>query len=153
MMDGWTEFVRLGDMEFQVKMNSRRLAGMLDEVWRSIPVCERNQISDRLTVVSDDSILRFILAEGDAMEGGALYGCAVPHTDASHFVFLNAAELRRKRAGFCRYVIAHELAHVWHDHRSETKAEREAEADATAARWGYPNPEPLEIVSIEEMPS
>ena len=153
-MDEWTKVIRLGEMEFQVKMNSRRLAGMLDKVWQSIPVSDRNEISNRLTVVSDDSILRFILADGSyGIDGRDLYGCAVPHTDNNHFVFLNASALRHKSAGFCRYIIAHELAHVWRNHRGGENPQHEAEADETAVRWGYTNPDPLKIETVEEMPA
>jgi hypothetical protein len=155
--DDWIPYERNGEMEFHTAIRSKRLRRWLGDVWESLPLADRHKIGDVLVLVSDDSILRFILADvqyGD----GYLYGCAVPLEDGRRFIFLNASTLRRKPAAFCRYLISHELAHVFHIHSGGRSAQHEAEADATAARWGYPNPEPddvkvLEIKRVEEMPA
>jgi hypothetical protein len=144
--DEWIPYKRNGEIEFQAAIRSPRLSKWLGDVWESLPVKDRNQISDRLCLISDDSILRFLLTDGLEYD---LYGCAVPYTSDRHFIFLNASKMRNRGGSFVRYVIAHELAHVYHNHRHGNKKAKEAEADATALRWGYPDPDPLPIITIK----
>ena len=138
-MNGWKKVERSGEMDFRLMLKSRRLAGMFADVWQSLTVEDRNQISNRLTVVSDHSVLRYILTGGDEIVNGA----AVPIHSGGCFVFLNALELRKEPDEFVRYVIAHELAHAYHNHTGRFELDRktkEAQADRRAKLWGFPAP-------------
>jgi hypothetical protein len=142
-MKGWKQVVRSGEAEYQTAMRSKRLRRLLADVWNGLPKDDRLQINDSLIAVSDASILTVVLNDSGAEMDG-MYGCAVPTWNGRRFVYLSAARMAHKSDGFISYVIAHELAHVFHRHgdkgTTRSKKRMEAEADATAARWKHPDP-------------
>lgn len=129
-MKKWTLIKRGGDPEFMIDLRSRRLAGMLADVWQSIPESDRNQINNEMVLLTDASNVRRLL-DGIAPLGGIYGGACGDGIHVRRFVYLDAGKLARKPAAFVRYVIAHELGHIYN------RSDNEKNADRTAARWGY----------------
>lgn len=136
-MSKWKLYKRTSEPEYKIAIKSKRLRAALADVWQAIPAGDRDQLNDLLMLVSDASILRYILADQFFED---LYGAAIPTGAARYFIFLNASTLHRKPASYLHYVVAHELAHVYHQHKRQNSKRMETEADATAARWGYSEP-------------
>jgi hypothetical protein len=150
-LEGWKEVVRSGEAEYQTAIRSQRLRRLLTSVWNSLPKDDRLQINDNLILVTDTSAMTIILDDnGAALDG--LYGCAARVWNGRSFVYLSAARMKSKDDAFTAYVIAHELAHVFHRHgdkgTTRSAKKREVEADTLAARWGYPNPDPEENTKL-----
>jgi hypothetical protein len=144
-LKGWelVEVVRSGEAEYQTVIRSKRLRRLLPSVWNSLPKDDRLQINDNLILVTDTSAMTIIMDDNGADIDG-LYGCAARVWNGRRFIYLSAARMKDKDDTFTAYVIAHELAHVFHRHgdkgTTRNPKKREAEADAQAAKWGYPDP-------------
>jgi hypothetical protein len=156
-MDGWAKVIRTGDIEFRVMLKSARLRRALADVWQRLPLEDRHALNDKMITVTDATAVKYVLEDSHA-DGSKLYGSAVPVEDR-YFVFLNADKMRARSAALLSYVVAHELAHVHHGHGGASyrrnKKRCEAEADRTAAGWGYADPEPvkpLKITKVRSMP-
>ncbi|MBI3616538.1 MAG: ImmA/IrrE family metallo-endopeptidase [Candidatus Omnitrophica bacterium] len=67
----------------------------------------------------------------------------------SRFIALSS-RLRREPEAVAKFVIAHEIAHVWLKHDPVVKTpEDERQADAQAAKWGFP-PSKERVRYVEE---
>lgn len=139
-LQSWQKFEKDGAAEFPLMLKSRRLAGMFADVWQSLPVGDRIYLNSALMVVSDHAVLRVIVTDGMPSDD---YGMAVHPGGERFFISLGAAALRSQRPAFVRHVIAHELTHVYHKHTDKRRTKiNETQANATAARWGYPESPP-----------
>jgi len=129
-----------------IKLRSKRLAYLFTEVWERLPETDQALLSKRTRLVLDD--LGF-LPKAYLSAWGVAMGIGVKKSIS--IVYLNPRKLPRQPDHFIRYVIAHELAHIFCDHLdqlffspltdsdSETGRESfEVEADRQARRWGFP---------------
>lgn len=111
-----------------VSATDRRMHKAIRKVWESIPPKDRAAISPRLIGIYSHPALKAWAAEGLAEETA---------------IFIRPVSSRSfspKEIEHLYTVIAHELAHFLHGHKSTTAREQlrnEIEADATAERWGY----------------
>lgn len=136
-----------------IKLRSKRLRDLFAEVIEKLPDKDRAAINERLMLVIDNSV--FLPASKRPVLGAAV-GVAVKKCVC--LVYLSPRRLQKRSDSFVRYVIAHELAHVFLGHvermvlstlsedSEEAEALYESEAQAQAERWGFPkNIPPLHV--------
>lgn len=133
-----------------IKLRSKRLRDLFAEVLEKLPDKDRAAISERLMLVIDNSV--FLPASKRPVLGAAV-GVAVKKCVC--LVYLSPRKLQTHSDSFVRYVIAHELAHIFLGHvekfvlsplaedSDEDEALYESEAKAQAKRWGYPLPKQI----------
>jgi len=129
----------------KIKLRSKRLARLFTDVWERLPEADRALLSDRTRLVIDDPIflpkenLRQVPVWGAVISVGVRKSITI--------VYLSQRKLPRQSDDFVRYVIAHELGHVFCGHTGElfssssddlTHEAFESEADERARVWGWP---------------
>jgi hypothetical protein len=132
------------------RLRSKRLRELFSDVWSKLPVADQALLSKRLLLVIDNSGL---LPRSHPPVLGAAVGIGLKKFAA--FVYLSPRRLQSYPDSFVRYVIAHELAHIFLGHieksvlstlaedSDEDEALYESEAKAQARRWGYPLPKQI----------
>jgi len=139
MKEKFKIFKRGIEIDFPLLLHSQRLRRFFAEVWKALPQQDRDQLNDSLILVSDHAVLRLLANEQDEqMRGGAAcWG------EGRLYIFLNASALKNKTSEHVRFVIAHELAHVYlkHTDRKGTEQRHENEANRQAAAWKFPLPD------------
>jgi len=127
-----------------IKLRSKRLRDLFAGVLEKLPDEDRAAINERLMLVIDNSV--FLPANSPPVLGAAV-GVGVKHTVS--LIYLSPRRLQKRSDSFVRYVIAHELAHIFLGHvermalstlaadSDEDEALYESEAKAQATRWGF----------------
>ena len=129
-----------------IKLRSKRLAHLFAEVWERLPEKDQTLLSNRARLVLDNPNF---LPKGQRPVWGAAMGIGVKKSIA--IVYLSPRKLPRQSDNFVRYVIAHELAHIFCEHVDqlffsaltdstckEDQAAFEVEANEQVRRWGFP---------------
>ena len=136
-MTKWKKVTR-PDLDFRLPIKSARIKRAFMDVWQSLPEADRARLRDLLLVVTDARILADMLND-DTPDAHA---SALEHTRGGWVICFDAYKLRPARPDYLRFVVAHELAHVYykHNHKTTTITKGEREANKQAAAWGYPEP-------------
>ena len=129
-----------------IKLRSKRLAQLFAEVWERLPEKDRALLSNRVRLVLDNSNF---LPKGQRPVWGAAMGIAVRKSIS--IVYLSPRKLPRQSDGFVRYVIAHELGHIFCGHLDqllfsplndaiydESQERFEKEANMQVHLWDFP---------------
>lgn len=137
-----------------IKLRSKRLAQLFGEVWERLPEEDRALLSEWTRLVVDNPNF---LPKGQIPVWGAAIGIKFRKSIA--IVYLSPRKLPRQTDDFVRYVMAHELAHIFgghteqlllsplNDSTDEKSQERfELEANKQVRVWGFP------IVSPQRAP-
>ena len=136
-MDKLKPFVRTGEIEFRVMLNSKRLRRLLDEIWINLPMDVRQRLNESIRTVTDHRVLVDLL-NGDK---GELQAASISYLDR-WLICLDAKYLQYKSDAYTRNTIAHELAHTYSNHIRELgNPVEETEANQLATEWGYPEVE------------
>ena len=129
----------------KIKLRSKRLARLFAEVWERLPEADQALLSHKTKLVVDNPIflpkenLRHIRVWATVIVIGVRKSIAI--------LYLNPQKLPRQSDDFIKYVIAHELGHVFCGHIDElfssasddlTREAFESEADERASTWGLP---------------
>ena len=138
----------------KINLRSKRLAQLFTEVWEHLPAADRVLLSERTKQVVDNPNF---LPRGQIPTWGAAISIRVRKSIA--IVYLSPRKLPRQSDDFVRYVIAHELAHIFCRHTEQLflsplndstteKSQKgfESRADEQVRVWGFP------IVSPQRMP-
>jgi len=132
-----------------IKLRSKRLAQLFAEVWERLPATDQTLLSHRTKLVLDNpSVFPSGYLSHRSVWGVAI-GIGVKKSIA--LVYLSPRKLPRQSNDFVKYVIAHELAHIFCGHiehlffsalsdsTGEEDEERfEVEADQQVSAWGFP---------------
>jgi hypothetical protein len=128
-----------------IRLRSKRLTLLFEQVWNQLPQRDRNYIIKRAPLIVDNPIF---LPKNHRPTWGTVI-CVRLRKDFL-IVYLSPRLLPQQADSFVRYVIAHELAHVRKRHAerlfSSTAKDIEAifekEASEQARRWGFPRVAP-----------
>jgi hypothetical protein len=129
-----------------IKLRSKRLAQLFTEVWDRLPEADRALLSERTRLVVDNPN---VLPKGQRPAWGAAMGIAVRKSIS--IIYLSPRKLPRQADDFVRYVIAHELGHIFCGHtdqlllsplndaaHEESQERFEKEANEQVSLWGFP---------------
>jgi len=129
-----------------IKLRSKRLAQLFGEVWECLPEADRALLAHKTRLVVDAPVF---LPKENLSVWGAAVGIGVRKSIA--IVYLSPRKLPRQSDDFVRYVMAHELAHIFCGHLDqlflppltdstlEANQEKfESEADERVSAWGLP---------------
>src|SRR5688572_18383119 len=132
-----------------IRLRSKRLAHLFAEVWERLPEADQALLSKQTRLVLDDPVF---LPKEDAHQK-TVWGMAISIgvRKSIAIVYLSQRKLPRQSDDFVRYVIAHELGHIFCGHTDKlfsplptdlTKEVGEeifeSEADEQASVWGFP---------------
>jgi hypothetical protein len=121
-----------------MRFNSEALEGQFRAVWDALDVEAREVLASGL--LATDHRLRHVTRRYDVNQ---LYGVAAPElyrAPNTQTVYINARATRATSdPETARYIIAHELAHVYNRRKNgnEEPDDTERKADAQAEQWGF----------------
>jgi hypothetical protein len=122
----------------EMRFNSEALAGQFRAVWDGLPSEAREVLGPGL--LATDHRLQHVTRRYDLNQ---LYGVAAPNmyrAPNTQTVYINArATSASSDPETARYIIAHELAHVYNRRKNgnEEPEDTEDAADTQAAAWGF----------------
>jgi hypothetical protein len=118
-----------------IKLRSKRLSRLFEEVWERLPQADRTLLSKRIMLIVDSADF---IPKGHRPAWGA--AISIKFRKSIAIICLSPRKLPRRSDKFIRYVIAHLLAHVYcgHIESDEKPSVLEKEANAKAKRWGFP---------------
>jgi|GEM_PF-1420027 len=132
-----------------IRLRSKRLAHLFAEVWEHLPEADQVLLSKQTRLVLDDPVFQPKEYARQKTVWGMAISIGVRKSIA--IVYLSRRKLPRQPDDFVRYVIAHELGHIFCGHTDElfsplpSDLTREAdeeifesEADEQASVWGFP---------------
>ena len=129
----------------KIRLRSKRLARLFADVWECLPEADRALLSHKTKLVVDNPIflpkenLRHLRVWATVIVIGVRKSIAI--------LYLSPRKLPRQSDDFVRYVIAHELGHIFCGHIDELFSASsdglpleafESEADERASAWGLP---------------
>lgn len=120
-----------------IKLRSKRLAQLFAEVWQHLPEADRTLLASRTRLVVDNP--NFLPKSYRPIWGAAL---AIGVKKFIVIVYLSPRKLPRQPDDFVRYVIAHELGHIFCGHMDQLLNDDRQEGFVAAAneqvnRWGF----------------
>jgi len=122
-----------------VKLRSKRLAGLFEEVWERLPAADQALLSSRTRLIVDDPVL---LPKNQRTILGAVIVVSVRKSIT--LVYLSPRKLPRQPDSFVQCVIANLLAHVFCGHLCYVLSTHsdsipfESEANERVRAWGFP---------------
>jgi len=140
-----------------IRLRSKRLAHLFTEVWEHLPEADQALLSKQIRLVLDDPVfLPKEYAHQKTVWGMAI---SIGVKKSIAIVYLSPRKLPRQSGDFVRYVIAHELGHIFCGHTGDLVSSHpndltddewpnlfETEADEQASVWGFP------VVSPQQTP-
>ena len=129
-----------------VNLRSKRLTALFSEVWNNLPKKDRDSISGRALLVTDNPLF---LPDNQKRVWGAVI--CVKFRKSIAILYLSPRRLPRQSDSFVRYAIAYRLAHILRGHHEQlflsplseaTEKRFEKEADRQVKRWGIPKRKP-----------
>jgi len=132
-----------------IKLRSKRLAQLFAEVWEHLPAADQALLSHRTKLVLDNpGVFPPGYVNRRSVWGMAI---AIGVKKSIALIYLSPRKLPRQPDSFVRYVIAHELAHIFCGHiehlffsalsdsnGDEDEGRFEVEANEQVKRWGFP---------------
>ena len=144
----------------KISLRSKRLAQLFGEVWERLPEADRALLTERTRLVVDNPDF---LPAGQIPVWGAAIGIKFRKSIA--IVYLSPRKLPRQTDDFVRYVMAHELAHIFgghteqlflsplNDSTDQKSQERfESEANEQVRVWGFPIVSPIPTSKRSRIP-
>jgi len=132
-----------------IKLRSKRLAHLFAEVWEHLPEADQALLSKQTRLVLDDPVFQ----PKEEAHRKTVWGIAISLgvRKSIAIVYLSQRKLPRQSDDFVRYVIAHELGHIFCGHTDDLVSSHsndltddecpdlfETEADEQASVWGFP---------------
>jgi len=143
-----------------IKLRSKRLAQLFAEVWEHLPEADQALLSKRTRLIVDNPDC---LPKGQISVWGAAFSVQVRKSIL--IVYLSPRKLPCQSNQFVRYVIAHELAHIFCGHLDQLffspltdstleayQEKFESETDEQVRRWGFPIVAPTRLSKRPSLP-